>query len=139
MHASPAPSSVRAEPNVTPMIDVMLVLLVIFMLVIPAMMNGFTAEPPRAANLRAHPADDGDRVLGIDAHGRLFLNRQPVSRDRLPARLGALFAGRADRTLYVTADRGLDYRVVGETLDLAAASGVHVVGLVAERGPTPRR
>ena len=59
-------SAVRAEPNVAPMIDVMLVLLVIFMIVVPAMAAGTPAVPPKGENLMAHPEEPGDRTLAID-------------------------------------------------------------------------
>jgi biopolymer transport protein ExbD len=60
---------VKAEPNVTPMIDVMLVLLIIFMIVIPTISAGFNAQPPVGVNLKPHPEEDQDQVLGIAADG----------------------------------------------------------------------
>ena len=77
--AGGGPSGVKADPNVTPMIDVMLVLLVIFMIVIPQINAGFKAVPPEEANLRPHPEEDGDQVLGMtDSEGRYYLNKKPV-------------------------------------------------------------
>src|SRR6266705_376551 len=64
--------SVKAEPNVTPMIDVMLVLLIIFMLVVPAISAGFQAIPPQGTNLKPHPEEERDQVLGIDANGQVL-------------------------------------------------------------------
>jgi len=78
--------SVQFAPNVTPMVDVMLVLLVIFMVVAPTLLDGFRAEPPRAVNVRDHPNDSSDVVLGIDAAGRYFLNKRPID----SAALGSL-------------------------------------------------
>ena len=69
---------VKAEPNVTPMIDVMLVLLIIFMLVIPAINAGFRAVPPQGQNLKPHPEEDTDQVLGIDATGQYYLNKKAI-------------------------------------------------------------
>ena len=61
---------VQSTPNVTPMIDVMLVLLIIFMVVAPALMAGFNATPPEGVNLKDHPEDEQtDQVLGIDREG----------------------------------------------------------------------
>jgi biopolymer transport protein ExbD len=71
-------ASVKAEPNVTPMIDVMLVLLIIFMLVVPAISAGFQAIPPQGVNLKPHPEEERDQVLGIDANGQYFLNKAPI-------------------------------------------------------------
>ncbi len=73
-------SSVKAEPNVTPMIDVMLVLLIIFMITIPQINAGFTAVPPDGQNLKPHPEEEGDQVLGIDADGSVLLEQKAGSR-----------------------------------------------------------
>ena len=97
-------SLVRAEPNVTPMIDIMLVLLVIFMIVVPAMASGTPAIPPRGENLTAHPEDPADLTLAIDREGRYYLKKRAIASDALPAALRAAFATRdEDHILYVTA------------------------------------
>jgi biopolymer transport protein ExbD len=126
---------VKAEPNVTPMIDVMLVLLIIFMIVIPQVSAGFTATPPEGANLKPHPEEDTDQVLGIDVAGNYYLNRSLIPKDQLAARLSSVFKaeGRDEFILYVKADKGLDYAKVTEALDLAAANGVRVTGLITEQ------
>src|SRR5688572_9754720 len=94
-------SAVNSTPNVVPMIDVMLVLLIIFMLVIPAVTAGFQAVPPQGVNLKPHPEEETDQVLGIDAQGQYFLNRQQIPNAELAQRLRAIFEGREiDRVLY---------------------------------------
>ena len=131
-------SAVRAEPNVAPMIDVMLVLLVIFMIVVPAMAAGTPAVPPKGENLRAHPEEPGDRTLAIDREGRYYLDKQPITRDELPAALHTMFATRTtDRILYLTADRSLEYEIVRDAIDVASSSGVSVVGMITEKPPQP--
>lgn len=126
--------SIKAEPNVTPMIDVMLVLLIIFMIVIPQISAGFTAAPPEGANLKPHPEEDSDQVLGIDAGGQYYLNRMPIPNDRLGDELERIFTARTeDKILYVKADRNLDYEKVLDALDVAAKSGVAVSGLITEQ------
>ena len=85
--AMPAGSSgnVQSTPNVTPMIDVMLVLLIIFMVVAPALMAGFNATPPEGVNLKDHPEDEQtDQVLGIDREGQYYLNKRQIKNDDLP-------------------------------------------------------
>ena|SRR5688500_56026 len=126
---------VKAEPNVTPMIDVMLVLLIIFMIIIPQISSGFTAVPPQGANLKPHPEEDTDQVLGIDVNGQYYLNRNAIPNDKLGAALQSVFgqAGREEFILYVKADKGLDYLKVTEALDIAAANGVRVSGLITEQ------
>jgi biopolymer transport protein ExbD len=135
MSAGGGSSAVKAEPNVTPMIDVMLVLLIIFMIIIPQISSGFTAVPPNGANLKPHPEEDTDQVLGIDVNGQYYLNRNAIPNDQLGAALSRIFKaeGRDEFILYVKADKGLDYAKVTEALDVAAANGVVVSGLITEQ------
>ena len=130
-------ASLRADPNVTPMIDVMLVLLIIFMIVVPLLVTGFRAELPKGANLAAHPEEKGDAVIGIDAAGRYFYNREPVSEAALVARLAQRFHGNSDaRVAYVLADQSLPYGRVEAAMELAARAGVRVVSLISENRPS---
>src|SRR5678809_944765 len=80
-------SGVASTPNVTPMVDVMLVLLIIFMVVTPALLAGFNADPPQAQNIKDHPEDEqNDQVLGIDKDGNYYLNKKQIrSEDVGPA------------------------------------------------------
>src|SRR5512138_3345393 len=87
---------VKAEPNVTPMIDVMLVLLIIFMIVVPAINAGFQAVPPQGVNLKSHPEDDADIVLGIDRNGQYFLDKKAIRNDELAERLKAIYDNRTE-------------------------------------------
>lgn len=131
-----ASATVRAEPNVTPMIDVMLVLLIIFMVVIPSLLTGVAAEPPLATNLRARPEEAADQTLGIDAAGRYYLNREPIANAALGERLRSIYLGeREDRVLYLAADKRLEYREVLEAIEVASRSGVRVVGMVGTLRP----
>jgi biopolymer transport protein ExbD len=127
---------VKAEPNVTPMIDVMLVLLIIFMIVVPAINAGFKAEPPQGVNLKAHPEEDTDVVLGIDALGQYFLDKKQIRNEDLSVALKNIFDARTtDKIMYVKADKNLDYAKVLDALDIAAKSGVRVTGMITEQQP----
>lgn len=129
-------SKVTAEPNVTPMIDVMLVLLIIFMLVIPTITAGFQAVPPSGQNLKPHPEEDTDQVLGIDASGQYYLNKQPIEKSSLGARIKAIYESRTeDRLLYIKAHRELPYEQVLDAVDIAAKNGVSVAGMITEQVP----
>jgi biopolymer transport protein ExbD len=128
--------SVKAEPNVVPMIDIMLVLLIIFMLVIPAVSAGFQAIPPQGQNLKPHPEEDTDQVLGIDADGQYYLNRAPIPNAELGARLNEIFGDREeDFLLYVKAHKDLEYSKILDALDIAAKNRVKVAGMITDQTP----
>ena len=133
MRVAPMPA-VQAVPNVTPMIDVMLVLLVIFMVIAPTLLDGMRAVPPQTEHAVSHPAEEADEVLGIDAAGVFYLNKQPIARDQLAGAMRSIYTGRIkDRVLYVRADRSTSYALVLEALDVAAKNGVVVVGMISEQ------
>src|SRR5512132_1163846 len=127
---------VKATPNVTPMIDVMLVLLIIFMLVIPAVTAGFQAIPPTGVNLKPHPEEDQDQVLGIDATGQYFLNKKAIPNAQLGSMLKQIFENReTDKLLYVKAHKDLEYGKVLDALDIAAHNDVRVTGMITDQKP----
>src|SRR5436305_15239017 len=94
--------SVKAEPNVTPLVDVMLVLLIIFMVIIPTLTSGLNAAPPQGVNLKKHAEEDGDVLLGIDRKGVYYLNRQPIPSETLQDNLKRIYAARTvDKIPYI--------------------------------------
>ena len=126
---------VRAEPNVTPMIDVMLVLLIIFMVVTPALLAGFNAVPPQGVNLKDHPEDEeNDQVLGIDRDGNYYLNKKPISKEAIEGEIKRIFETReSDKVMYLKADKDLLYSKVVDATDMAAKNGVRVIGLISDQ------
>jgi biopolymer transport protein TolR len=130
-------TGVQSSPNVTPMIDVMLVLLIIFMVVTPALLAGFNADPPKAVNLKDHPEDANlDQVLGIDRDGNYYLNKKRIRTEDVGPMLKRIYDARTeDKILYLKADKGLDYSKVLDALDLAAKNGVRVTGMISEQKP----
>ena len=134
--------AVLATPNVTPMIDVMLVLLIIFMLVTPALSGGAAATLPEGVHAVPKPEEVTDRTLTIDATGSYVLDGTAIPAADLPARLAVYVAEHPnDRVLYIRADQSLAYRVVREAMQVAGESGIVAVGMVtdAPRAPTRRR
>ena len=127
---------VKAEPNVTPMIDVMLVLLIIFMITIPQINAGFKAVPPEGQNLKPHPEEDGDQVLGIDSEGRYYLNKKPIRNEDMPTLVGQIYLQeRPDYIMYVKAHKELEYLKVINALDILSRNGVRVAALITEQLP----
>jgi len=132
---SNAGGGVKAEPNVTPMIDVMLVLLIIFMVITPALLAGFNPTPPQGQNLKDHPEDEeNDQVLGIDREGNYYLNKKPISKETIEAEIKRIFETReTDKVMYLKADKDLLYSKVVDATDMASKNGVRVIGLISDQ------
>jgi len=136
MGSSTAGGGVASQPNVTPMIDVMLVLLIIFMVVTPALLAGFNAQPPQGQNLKDHPEDEeNDQVLGIDKDGNYYLNKKPISKTAIEAEIKRIYTNRDDRVMYLKADKDLAYEKVVDATDMAAKNGVSVVAMISDQKP----
>ena len=130
---SAGPSAVKADINVTPMIDVMLVLLIIFMIVTPLIAAGFKATLPKGKNLDPRPEGENEVVLGIDQGGRYFLNQRPIANGALEDQLRGIFAARTeDKILYFKADNQLKYAKVQEAVETARRAGVRVMAAITE-------
>jgi biopolymer transport protein TolR len=126
-------SAVKADINVTPMIDVMLVLLIIFMIVTPLIAAGFKATLPRGKNLDPRPEGENEVVLGIDQAGRYFLNQRPIANGALEDQLRSIFTARTeDKVLYFQADNQLKYAKVQEAVETARRAGVRVMAAITE-------
>jgi len=136
MSSSTAGGGVASQPNVTPMIDVMLVLLIIFMVVTPALMAGFNATPPQGQNQKDHPEDEeNDQVLGIDKDGNYYLNKKPIAKTAIEAEIKRIYTNRDDHVMYLKADRDLAYEKVVDATDIAAKNGVTVVAMISDQKP----
>jgi biopolymer transport protein TolR len=137
----------RAEISVTPMMDVMLVLLMIFMFMVPAIITA--VDLPDAANADPRPPERDEIVLRIDRSGTYTIEtpdvwgsawaRSPshvVTIDELRRGLGGLYRGRTkDRVLYLKADTELPFGAVQRAIEIARESGVRVVAVLTERQP----
>jgi len=127
---------VASTPNVTPLIDVMLVLLIIFMVVTPALLAGFNATPPQGQNLKDHPEDEeNDQVLGIDKDGNYYLNKKPIAKTALEGEIKRIYTNRDDHVMYLKADKDLPYEKVVDATDIAAKNGVTVVAMISDQKP----
>ena len=126
-------TSVKSEPNVVPMIDIMLVLLIIFMIVTPLIAAGFKATLPKGKNLDPRPEGDNEVVLGIDQAGNYFLDGRPLATGTLEDQLRSRFASRTeDKILYFKADNQLKYSKVQEAVETARKAGVRVMAAITE-------
>ena len=126
-------TTVKSEPNVVPMIDIMLVLLIIFMIVTPLIAAGFKATLPKGKNLDPRPEGDNEVVLGIDQAGRYFLNGRALPDGALEDQLRSQFQSRTeDKILYFKADNQLKYGKVQEAVETARRAGVRVMAAITE-------
>ncbi len=131
-------AKVNANINVTPMIDVMLVLLIIFMIVTPLVAAGFQATLPIAANTFDSKEEEDEIILGMDVTGNYFLDGLPVGKDQIEARLQALYADREkDKLIYFKAHSGLKYAQVQEAVEMARRSGARVLVAIMDKKGGP--
>ena len=112
-----------ADINVTPLVDVMLVLLIIFMV---------TVALPKTATTNIQAQLEDPIVLSISRDGLFYINETPVARGLLRDRLRAILRGRKEKAVLLKADRGLSYGTVIETLDLLNRMGIESLGLVTD-------
>jgi len=120
-----------ADINVTPLVDVMLVLLIIFMVTAPMLTQGVDVNLPQA-NAKSMRADEERLVITVDANSRIFIGRQPVEFNRMSRTLKAVVAQRTDRQVFFRADRAVPYGFVVKVIAEARNAGIEKLGMVTE-------
>jgi biopolymer transport protein TolR len=128
-----------ADINVTPLVDVMLVLLIIFMVTAPMLHQGISVALPKTATTNIQTQLEDPIVLSISRDGLYYINETPVARGLLRDRLRAILRGRKEKAVLLKADRGLSYGTVIETLDLLNRMGIESLGLVTDTTGTTKR
>jgi len=128
--------SVVSDINVTPMVDVMLVLLIIFMVITPLLTKGQTVDLVKTRNPIAMKQADADDaiILAVVRTGEVWLmpGNSRVALDEIPSKVSDLLTGRLDKTVYVRADMRAKYQVVEDVVDALRAAGVDQLGLITE-------
>jgi biopolymer transport protein ExbD len=129
-----APAPV-ADINVTPMVDVMLVLLIIFMVITPMLSKGVSVDMVKTRNpIAMHDADKSDAVLvAVTRDGKVFLGSTQILPEDLPPKIKDLLTNKLDKTVFVKADQRARYEKVVDVVDNLRAAGVDQLGLLTEQ------
>jgi len=142
-HFKPEAAPVMAAPNIIPMADIMLVLLIIFMVVTPMLQKGFTVDMARVSNPTDMQAADRDDavIVAISRSGDIYLGNQRTSLDDITSLVRDRIEGRTDKTVFIRSDARAKYGDVVKLVDEVRSAGVDNVGLLTEkteaRTPTP--
>jgi biopolymer transport protein TolR len=138
---SPQDDSPMADINITPFVDVMLVLLVIFMVTAPLMEQGIPIQLPKASSKALPPKDtEGHVVLHLTKESRIFVNKEEFQLSVLSPRLRDFYKTRERKEIYIRADASLPYGFVAQVMSTVKNAGIHKIGLVtAPEEPTKEK
>ena len=128
-------SGPRCDINMTPMIDILLVLLIIFMVITPLTPKGLEALAPEPPDKKNQPPPDQDRtvVIVIDKDKKMHINQEDTDMDKLGPRLEAIFKTRAERVVFVKGDPDLEYQTVAKAIDIAKGAAIDKIGLMTPK------
>ena len=128
---------IKSDINVTPLVDVMLVLLIIMMIVAPLLQKGADVKMPSAANSSDKPETQDQTVVAIDKNDRYFVNGIPVRREELRTKVEAILENKKERIILIKADEDAKYSAVMDAMDELRAGGIEDMGLITERKVRP--
>jgi biopolymer transport protein TolR len=133
-------SKSKSEPNVVPLCDILLVLLIIFMVITPAMQKGIDIKLPETttAGTDNGPVNNGAVVLTMESDHSIKINQTAVDLNQLEIQLRDIYQTRQDKTIFIRADETLAYKEVLHIIDIAKGAGVEVLGVIPERYTTSK-
>ncbi len=125
----------KSDINITPLVDVVLVLLIIFMVITPLLQMGYDVKvPPKSTN--PNPTIDPDQlIVSLTAQNKLFLNKQELTAPQLSTQLSSILKNRRDKTVFFSGDDGAIYGEVARIMDLCRSAGATNIGIVLETVP----
>ena len=128
-----------AEINITPFVDVMLVLLIIFMVAAPLLESGIAIQLPKAAAPALPKNEDAPVTLNIMKDSQIYLNKEAVPLNGLKAKLQTFYAKRANKDIYIRAEGSLPYDFVMKTIAVVKSAGISKLGLVTQPPDSPSK
>jgi biopolymer transport protein TolR len=128
-----AQGGVKSDINVTPLVDVMLVLLIIMMLIAPLLQQGVNVKLPTATNTVDKPETQGQTVIAVAADKSVYLNAKPVKLEELAKKLVDLLEGKKEKIVLIKADEAVEYGAVMGAMDELRKAEIEDVGLITER------
>ncbi len=138
------PAHIKAPPtvadiNVTPLVDCMLVLLIIFMVITPLLQKNITVDLAETRNARAMPDDEHEDVLevAITRDGKMYLRKNPIQPDEITPKIKDLIAGKLDKTVYVRCDARAKYGDLEKVVMAVRAAGVDSLALITQKLQEP--
>ena len=132
-----AKGGIKSDINVTPLVDVMLVLLIIMMLIAPMLQQGVAVTLPSAENTVDKPEVTGQTVVAIARDKKMYLNAKEVPEEELAERIERLLENSLEKIVLLKADEAVDYKTVMSMMDQLRKAGVEDIGLITERKKTP--
>ena len=124
--------SIKSDINVTPLVDVMLVLLIIMMIVAPLLQQGVPVRLPYATNTAEKPETQEQTVLAITADKRYFINAVQVPKDDMQRRISDILETKKEKVVIIKADEDVQYGAVMDAMDTLRAAGIEDMGLITE-------
>jgi biopolymer transport protein ExbD len=137
MDVGGAKGGVKSDINVTPLVDVMLVLLIIMMLVAPMLQQGVSVKLPMADNTTDKPEVQGQTIIAVAKDKRIYLNAKPVSEAELGTRVNEYLESKKDKVVIIKADEEVEYGAVMAAMDGLRQAGIEDIGLITERRRAP--
>lgn len=124
--------SLKADINMTPLVDVMLVLLIIMMLIAPLLRQGVPLVLPDANNTGEKPDTQGQTVVAIDSHNNFYVNLIPAKPDNLIPRVQRALENKQERVVYVKADKNAKYSAIMDAMDALRKARIENIALITE-------